>query len=50
MSTHERDLNASGGSSPPEDSENSSASGDNDKGLRGEHVKLLSREVLGKLL
>jgi hypothetical protein len=32
MSTHERDLNASGGSSPPEDSENFDASGDNGKG------------------
>jgi hypothetical protein len=32
MSTHARDPNASGGSSPPEDSENSSASGDNGKG------------------
>jgi hypothetical protein len=44
MSTQERDPNAFGGSSPSEDSENSSASGD--KGLGGKHVKLLSREVL----
>jgi hypothetical protein len=32
MSTHERDLNASGGSSPLEDSKNSSASSDKSKG------------------
>jgi hypothetical protein len=32
MSTHEHDPNASGGSSPPEDSENSGASGDKGKG------------------
>jgi hypothetical protein len=32
MSTQERDPIASGGSSPPEDSENSGASGDRGKG------------------
>jgi hypothetical protein len=32
MLTHERDLNASSGSSPPKDSKNSGASGDKGKG------------------
>jgi hypothetical protein len=34
MLTHERDPNASGGSSPPEDSKNSGASGNKGKGSR----------------
>jgi hypothetical protein len=34
MSTQERDPNAYGGSSPPEDSKNSGASGDKGKGSR----------------
>jgi hypothetical protein len=34
MSTQERDPNASGGSSPPKDSENSGASGDKGKGYQ----------------
>jgi hypothetical protein len=46
MSTHEHDLNASGGSSPPEYSENSSASSDKCKGSqRRTHQTVIKRSI-----
>jgi hypothetical protein len=50
MSSHERDLNASGGSLPRKIAKTPTHLATMTKGLEGEHVKLLSREVLGKLL
>jgi hypothetical protein len=47
MSTQERDPIASGGSSPPEDSENSGASSDKGKGSRRRtHQTVIKRSVV----
>jgi hypothetical protein len=47
MSTHERDLNASGGSSPPKDSENSGASGG--KGSRRQTCQTVIKRSVRKV-
>jgi hypothetical protein len=49
MLTHERDLNASGGSSPPKDSENSRASGDKGKGSRRSRRQAVIKRSIRKV-
>jgi hypothetical protein len=49
MLTHERDPNAYGGSSPPEDSKNSGASGDKGKGSRSRTCQTVIKRRIGKV-
>jgi hypothetical protein len=50
MLTHERDPNASGGSSPPKNSENSSASVDKGKGSRRSRRQAVIKRSIRKVV